>query len=138
MNKIKTGRYSWSIKASMKKNISHVAKHDLTQWEIPEIIGKLPRAQRTQVYHKGRKVSNFTNILFEGIANAVEEPGLVLVRRGETSIESRYLRSGQKFGHQFQIKSLKEDKLGFLQPSLSTRRLHGQVYQQSRIYDGIV
>ena len=48
------------------------------------------------------------------------------------------LRSGQKFGHQKQTKSLKGDKLGFLRPSLSTERLHGQVYQQSRIYDRVI
>jgi len=48
------------------------------------------------------------------------------------------LMSGQKFGHQVKTRSLEEDKLGFPRPSLPTTRLHGQVYQQSRLYAGIV
>ena len=50
----------------------------------------------------------------------------------------RELKFGQKIGHQVRTKSLEGDKLGFPRPHLSTTRLHGQVYQQSRIYGGIV
>jgi hypothetical protein len=47
------------------------------------------------------------------------------------------LMFGHEFGHQG-AKSLEEDKLGFPRPSLSKPRLHGQVYQQSRIYGRVV
>jgi hypothetical protein len=46
-----------------------------------------------------------------------------------TSFACTLLMIGQKFGHQDQTRSLEEDKLGFRRPSLSTTRLHGQVYQ---------
>jgi hypothetical protein len=57
---------------------------------------------------------------------------------GRRNMQAGILMFGQKFGHLGKTKSLEEDKLGFPHPSLSTTRLHGQVYQQSRLYGGIV